>query len=99
MGLLGLPLAMVITSIIAMLALTIKLLSQVKLTISKQKLVTAFAMAIILFGLSAYFADMVHTASWIKFVLVSGAAVMGTVILSALVNWSDFRVLIKGYLR
>lgn len=99
MGLLGVPLAMVITSIISMVALAIKLQSHVKLTISKQKLVYAFAMAIVLFGLSGYFAGMVHTTSWVTFALVSGVVVMVTSMLCASANWSHFRLLIKGYLR
>lgn len=97
-GMPGVPLAMVVTSIISMVALVVKLQSHVKLTISKRELSYAFAMVITLFALSGYYSGTVHAATWIKFVLFSGMVVIGVTILCVLSNWTKFKILIKDYL-
>lgn len=97
-GISGVPLAMVVTSIVSMMALAVKLQSHVKLTISNRNLAYAFFMTIILFALSGYYAGMVHAASWMMFLLFSGVVVTTTSILCVFSNWPFFKSLIKGYL-
>lgn len=98
LGMPGMPLALVVTSIISMIALFVKLQSHFKLSIRSRDLAYAFAMAIILFALGGFYSGMFHPASWMMFVLLSGVVVFGVSMLCALSNWPMFRALIKDYL-
>jgi O-antigen/teichoic acid export membrane protein len=98
LGMPGMPIALVVSSIISMIALFVKLQSHVKLSVKSRDSAYAFAIAIILFVLSGFYASMFHPVSWVMFVLLSGVVVFGVSMLCALSNWPMFRALIKDYL-
>jgi O-antigen/teichoic acid export membrane protein len=97
-GILGVPLAMVVTSILATALLSIKLQSHLKLVIDVRSIVYAFAITAILFFISGYAGGMVYAASWMKFALFSGLTVMCTTMLCMVSNWTKVKILIKDYL-
>jgi O-antigen/teichoic acid export membrane protein len=97
-GILGVPLAFAITSMLSLIALIVRLHNYFRLQVSKREQVGAFAITLLLFTLSWFYANMFQPISWVMFVLLSGGVLLVVSMACALSNWSLFRALIKSYL-
>ncbi|MDG4476030.1 lipopolysaccharide biosynthesis protein [Thiovibrio frasassiensis] len=95
LGMPGEPLALVVTSIIAMIAMCVKLQRHVELKISNKEMVNALVITLVLFVFAELGARMINPSSWVVFVLFLGGVASVSSVVIVLSGWTKFRGLIK----
>lgn len=98
-GMPGLPFAMVVSSIISVIALFVKLQSRVNFLSGSIELAYAIATTVSLFILGGFYSGIFSPSSWGGFVLFAGGVIIFASAVCALSNWHSFRSLIKFYPR